>query len=159
MVLDCYVICSFQICIDHTGLLQQVGGSRPIVNKRTETIVEHLERLIYIRVRVFGVFQEVVSDKRGEFNSRAMTEFCRKYNIRHTTTSPYHPQSNGMVERFNQTFKSMINTMVGENPQEWHRHMDKALFAYRISVHRSTKFFPFPHVQEGSSDSHRARSH
>ena len=55
----------------------------------------------------FGVMEEMVSDQGGEFNSKIIQHLTKTYGIKHITTSPYHPQANGMVERFNQTLKNM----------------------------------------------------
>ena len=50
-----------------------------------------------------------------------------------------HPQSNGLVEKFNSTLKSMINKTILEDGQNWHKYINKNLFA----VQTSTKISPF----------------
>ena len=54
-------------------------------------------------------------------------------------TTAYHPQGDGMVERFN---RSVLQLYV-EKEEDWERHLNLALFAYRIAVHSSTGVSPF----------------
>jgi len=43
----------------------------------------------------------------------------------------YHPQTNGLTERFNQTLVNILTKMSGERPEEWDEFIDAALFACR----------------------------
>ena len=60
-----------------------------------------------------------------------------------TRTTPYHPQSDGLVESFNQTLIDMQATTVGDHPGEWESHLSKLCVTYNTSVHSSTGFTPF----------------
>ena len=51
------------------------------------------------------------SDQGGEYES-PFAEFCAQNGIIHQTTTPYSPQSNGVVERKNHTLKEMMNVML-----------------------------------------------
>lgn len=58
-------------------------------------------------------------------------------------TSAYHPQSNGLDERFNQTLQRTLRKCVNEQQDNWDEAIDDILFAYRTSVHATTKHTPF----------------
>lgn len=58
-------------------------------------------------------------------------------------TSAYHPQSNGLDERFNQTLERALQKTVNEQQDDWDEAIDDILFAYRTSVHATTKYSPF----------------
>ena len=59
-----------------------------------------------------------------------------------TRTSPYRPQSDGLVERFNRTLQQMLASYVNENRNDWDDHLPYMCMAYRSTVHESTKFSP-----------------
>ena len=61
-------------------------------------------------------------------------------------TTPYHPQSDGLVEQFNRTLTDILVTTVKEHLFEWERHLQKVCFAYNTSVHASTGQTLFPDV-------------
>ncbi len=58
-------------------------------------------------------------------------------------TSAYHPQTDGLAEKFNHTLASMLTHYVNEHQDDWDEHLNYVLFAYRTAVHESTKFSPF----------------
>ena len=55
-----------------------------------------------------GLPRELVSDNGPQFTSQQFTKFMSTNGIRHVTSSPYHPASNGAVERFVQTVKKAL---------------------------------------------------
>ena len=55
------------------------------------------------------------SDRGGEYESAAFSDFCAQNGIVHQTTSPYTPQQNGVAERKNRTLKEMINSMLNSS--------------------------------------------
>jgi hypothetical protein len=68
---------------------------------------------------------------------------CDLLKIRHKLASLYHPQANGLDERFNQTFKRALEKLVNEKQNDWDVYIKHVLFAYRTSVNASTKYTPF----------------
>jgi len=60
----------------------------------------------------FGFSQEILSDQGTDFMSEVMQIFLHDFGIKHIRTSPYHPQSNGASERFNETLKSMLRSLM-----------------------------------------------
>ncbi|PIK36770.1 hypothetical protein BSL78_26396 [Apostichopus japonicus] len=111
----------------------------PIPNQEAETIAEELVKL-FSRV---GIPEEIVSDQGTNFTSKLMKEVCNLLEIDHLKSSPYHPQTNGLVERFNGTLKSMLRAFVTQQPESWDRYIPYLLFAYREVPQSSTGFSPF----------------
>ncbi|KYO44554.1 hypothetical protein Y1Q_0016704 [Alligator mississippiensis] len=56
---------------------------------------------------------------------------------------PTHPQTNGLVERFNGTLKGMLKAYVDSNPNDWDEKLPHLLFAYREVPQESTGFSRF----------------
>ena len=74
-----------------------------ILDQRAATVAEVLVSEFFTR---FGVPIELHSDQRRNFEAEAFQEACRLLGIHKTRTTPYHPESDGMVERFNQTLEN-----------------------------------------------------
>ena len=72
-----------------------------------------------------------------------MMEIFKLLHINKTRTAPYHPQSDGLVERFNRTLIGMLAATVEEHPGDWDKHLRAVCMAYNTSVHPSTGFSPF----------------
>ncbi|XP_048579360.1 uncharacterized protein K02A2.6 [Nematostella vectensis] len=75
-----------------------------IVPMRTTTAPATIKVLHDLFAR-FGLPIHVVSDNGSQFTSEAFDKFMKQNGVKHTTTAPYHPKSNGQAERFVQTFK------------------------------------------------------
>ena len=100
------------------------------------------ESLLQIYSRV-GIPQEILTDQGSNFMSEVMKEVSRLLSIRHLTSSPYHPQCNGLVEKFNGTLKHMMKKLCTEKPKDWDRYLNAVLFAYREVPSESLQFSPF----------------
>ncbi|RUS68513.1 hypothetical protein EGW08_023725 [Elysia chlorotica] len=111
----------------------------PLRRIDTETVAEALVD-IYSRL---GVPEEILSDQGTQFISDCMREVCRLLGVTQSTTTPYHPMCNGLVEKFNGTLKKMLKRLCNEKPKQWHRYINALLFAYREVPQESTHFAPF----------------
>ena len=58
-------------------------------------------------------------------------------------TSAYHPQTNGLDERTNQTLKARLAKLVNENQNNWDDFLEDIAFSIRTQKQGSTKFTPF----------------
>ena len=76
----------------------------PLKNTSTETL---LDCLVEMTARL-GIPEEVLSDNGSNFLSKTIYQFCQLTGINQIKTSPYHPQIDGMVERYNATMKRLL---------------------------------------------------
>ena len=90
----------------------------------------------------FGTPREVFTDQGRDFESRLFHCMCNELGIRKTRTSPFHPQSDGMVERFNRTMECMLTSFVSADQRDWDIHLPFLTMAYRSTEHESTKLTP-----------------
>jgi hypothetical protein len=90
-----------------------------------------------------GFPSEVLSDNGSQFTSHMFKQFLQLLSIKEVHSSPYHAQSNGIVERFHGTLKPMLKKMVLGNPKQWHRQVAPLLFAIRELPNVSTGYSPF----------------
>ena len=91
----------------------------------------------------FGFPNIVLSDNGTQFVSNLTTAFNQMLQITQIFSTRYHPQSNGCVERANQTIKLMIEKVCIDKPKAWDIYLHMILFAYRNAKHSSTGFSPF----------------
>ena len=71
-----------------------------------------------------------------------MLEVCKLFDAQKLNTSGYHPQTNGLCERFKSTPIQMLAKTVERYGHDWDRHLPYVLYAYRVSVQESTKESP-----------------
>ena len=85
-----------------------------------------------------GLPEILVTDNVAAFTSSEFSEFTSKNGIRHVTSSPYHPSTNGLVERAVQTFKQAMKKST--SPLE--SRIANFLLTYRLTPHPSTGTSP-----------------
>lgn len=68
---------------------------------------------------VFGLPKVVQSDQGSKFKSRVFAQVLKAFDIKHIMSSPYHPESQGALERFHQTLKSMLRKHCHGSQKDW----------------------------------------
>lgn len=90
----------------------------------------------------FGEPSQILTDRGSNYTSTSMVNFCRQRNILLTHTTSYHPQSNGLVERFNRSLQQILAMWVSSVLNDWRPLIPYALQCYRVSRHSTTKKSP-----------------
>ena len=90
-----------------------------------------------------GTPRELLTDHGTPFVSHVIAGLCRRYGVRRLMSTPYTPQSNGIVERFMGYLKNALITLIDQKPKSWDEHVSAVLFAYRATPHPETGESPF----------------
>ena len=85
---------------------------------------------------IFGTPYVIHTDQGVQFESHLFQEVYRLLQIQKTRTTPYHPQSDGMVERNNRTILTMLTAFVNEHQSDWDEHIPYISMAYRAAEQR-----------------------
>ncbi|MCO5580989.1 hypothetical protein L7F22_034864 [Adiantum nelumboides] len=108
------------------------------VNEKT------VNRFVYTHICCrFGTPLEIVSDNGPGFRKGLLTEVCEELHILHRHSTPYYPQSNGLVEKANGIIAGIIRKMVKNKTKLWDDFLDGALWGYRTTYKEATEFTPF----------------
>ena len=89
-----------------------------------------------------GVPMTMLSDQGTQFMGVLMKCLCERLGVRQIRTTPYHPQSNGSVERMHGTLVPMLRKLASKD-LPWDDQVKFALYAIRATPNRSTGFAPF----------------
>jgi len=90
----------------------------PLAKIETETC---RDALINQWVARFGVPAHLMSDQGAQFTSALWARLCDVIGTHHNTTTPYHPQSNGMVERAHRRLKDALKARMAA--ADWPQHL------------------------------------
>ena len=90
-----------------------------------------------------GVPREVLSDLGAAFRSSLLKDMGQILGLKKVNMTAYHPQGDGLVERFNSTLTDMLSNMVDRSGKNWDNCLPYELFAYHMSVQESTQESPF----------------
>ena len=110
-----------------------------VANQTAETIAHALVEVISRH----GVPAKLLSDRGANFLSDLLQEVYLLLGIKKVNTSAYHPQCDGLVERFNRTLTDMLAKTVDHSGRNWDKRIPYVLYAYRTSMQESTKESPF----------------
>jgi len=86
---------------------------------------------------------EILSDRGSNFLSSLFREVCKIFKIHKLSTSSYHPQTDGLVERFNGTLIQSLSMYVNKDQTDWDLYIPAVLFAYRVTPSDATQETPF----------------
>ncbi|KAG1946508.1 interleukin-1 receptor accessory protein-like 1-A [Pimephales promelas] len=100
------------------------------------------QRLVDEMFARFGVPDKLHSDQGRNFESRLFSEVCQRLGVKKTRTTPLHPQSDGLVERFNRTLATQLAILTSQHQRDWDQHLPLVLWAYRTAVQESSQCTP-----------------
>jgi transposase InsO family protein len=91
----------------------------------------------------YGAPYEIISDRGSSLLAESIKKYEEMQKISHRASTPYHPQTNGMVERMHATLGACITKLCESNADRWDEFLPAAVFALRARVHAVTKYSPF----------------
>jgi transposase InsO family protein len=109
----------------------------PIPDKTAATVAHFFKTQV---IHQHGCMAELVCDQGSEFRGE-FADLCAAHYIRIKHTSAYAPQSNGQVERVNQTISNSLRRMAGRD--DWDLQLSTTVYGYNITVSASTGHSPF----------------
>ena len=122
-------------------LLMDAHSKWPEVYEMTSTTAQKTVDILRHIFAAYGLPEQLVSDNGPQFVAKEFEDFMLKNGIKHIRSAPYHPATNGLVERFVQSFKRAMET--GKNSGQTLQHrLSSFLLAYRSSPHSVTNVSP-----------------
>src|SRR6266542_3598721 len=113
--------------------------ARALANANARNVANFLYEDIICR---HGCLRKIISDRGTHFNNQVIENLLEQFKIRHNLSTPYHPKTNGLVERFNKTLCESL-AKLNEERENWDEYISPTLFAYRTKINKSTQFTPF----------------
>ena len=144
------------ICIDYLKLERSKGGFENVLvitdhftkyaqafasrDQKAETVAKILWENFILH---YGFPTRIHSDQGRNFESQLIQELCKVSGIKKSRTTPYHPQGNGVTERFNSTLLNMLGTLEEEQKRDWKKYVGVMTHAYNATRHDTTGYAPF----------------
>ena len=98
-------------------------------NKTAKTIAKFLYQGY---ISIFGAPARILSDRGANFMSSVIDEMCKILGVKKLQTMPYHPQTNGLVDRLHQMIMQMMGKL-GEEKANWPSHLAEIAHAYNAT--------------------------
>jgi transposase InsO family protein len=122
-----------------TDYLSKYVLSKAVPNNSATTTAEFL---VDVSLE-FGPPHQLQTDRGSHFTSAVFEIVAERLGCVHTVSTPYHPQSQGVVERFNATFKQQLAKYTNEHYDDWDDYLQAVVSSYNGAIHQVTKFTPF----------------
>uniref|UniRef100_A0A3B5QLU2 Gypsy retrotransposon integrase-like protein 1 n=1 Tax=Xiphophorus maculatus TaxID=8083 RepID=A0A3B5QLU2_XIPMA len=104
-------------------------------------------------IGIFGIPKVIQSDQGSNFSSHLFAQVLKQLHIQHNQSTAYHAQSQGALERFHQTLKSLLRAYCVQMKADWEDGLPWLLLAAREVTQESTGFSPnelvFGHTVRG----------
>ncbi|KAL1268451.1 hypothetical protein QQF64_033814 [Cirrhinus molitorella] len=109
------------------------------LSKRAEEVTQCVIKLFY----KFGAPKRILTDQGTEFVNQINLEVCQTLGISRSLCAPYHPQTNGLVEKLNGTIQRTLSKLVERKPSLWADYLEATMFGLRTKKQLTTKFSPY----------------
>ena len=112
----------------------------PTRNATAKVVADFLHSRV---IAQHGAPRELLTDHGTHFASQVISTLCKQYQVRRLMSTPYTPQSNGIVERFMGYLKNALITLIDNHPSRWDQYLPAVVFAYRTTPHPEVGDTPF----------------
>lgn len=112
----------------------------PIPDKSSGTVVQSVVDNWFCR---YGTPGTILTDQGTEFEKEFRDSLIKTFKIKKVRTTPFHPQTNGALERYHRTLRQILQTLTDSFDENWDLKIPMAMFAYRSSVHATTDHEPY----------------
>ena len=103
----------------------------PLADITAETVIDAFS---YGWVQHFGVPATITTDRGTQFSSELFTQLAKTWGIQTVMTTAYHPEANGLVERFHRRLKEALLAIGSESPEDWFWRLPCVLLAIRTTL-------------------------
>jgi len=110
---------------------------------KADVVADFLVNQILLR---HGAPKQIISDRGKCFLAKVSQHMMKMMESNHKTTSSYHPQGNGLIERTNHTFASMLSMYVSGDHKDWDETLQYLVFAYNTARQESMGVSPFENL-------------
>ncbi|RWS20794.1 integrase core domain protein-like protein, partial [Leptotrombidium deliense] len=114
--------------------------AKAIRSANAETVAKFIMENVILR---HGTPKELLSDQGVQFRSELVKALLKQLSVHQKQTTAYHPQCNGLTERFNKTICDILSHFIDENHKTWDVLLPYAVFAFNTSQQETTKETPF----------------
>ncbi|GFV72311.1 hypothetical protein TNCV_637731 [Trichonephila clavipes] len=125
------------VCTDYST---RYAITKALPTAEVDEIAKFLLEEIFLR---HGAPKVIITDRGAVFRSRLVSSLVDLCNIDHRFTTAYHPQTNGLTERFNKTLADMLSMYVDVEQKNWDEILPFVTFAYNTAKQETTGFTPF----------------
>ncbi|GFV18064.1 hypothetical protein TNCV_168681 [Trichonephila clavipes] len=125
------------VCTDYST---RYAITKALPTAEVDEIAKFLLEEIVLR---HGAPRVIITDRGAVFRSRLVSSLVDLCNIDHRFTTAYHPQTNGLTERFNKTLADMFPMYVDVEQKNWDEILPFVTFAYNTAKQETTGFTPF----------------
>ncbi|CAF4405964.1 unnamed protein product, partial [Rotaria sp. Silwood2] len=126
--------------ISLTDVLSKFVVTKAVRDNTAQTAVRFLKEDI---ISKFGTPRCILTDNGTHFTSTLIDELTKQIGATHLYSTPYHPQTNGQVERYNSTMDAKIAVLSNLRKTDWDDQLPFVTFNYNALIHASTKQVPF----------------
>jgi len=125
------------VCTDY---VTRYAITKAIPSAKAEEIATFLVEQV---ISIHGVPKKILSDRGQVFRSEMVRQMVQSMGAENIYTTSYHPQTNGLTERFNKTVADMLSLYVSTSQDDWDKYLPMVTFAYNSSKQDTTQFTPF----------------
>lgn len=112
----------------------------PIPDQKAPTIARAMVDRV---IAAHGVPTKILTDQGANFESQLIHQICHTLGTKKIRTTAYHPQGNGLCEKFNGTICDILSTLTNSRGDDWDEVLGLALLHYRTRIHATTGYSPF----------------
>jgi len=126
--------------ISLTDILSKFVIAKAVRDCTADTAARFLQEEVICK---YGTPKCILTDNGTHFTSNMMEQLLKRVGIVHLYSTPYHPQTNGQIERFNSTMDSKIASLSNSSRSDWDDQLPYVVFNYNTSCHSTTNTIPF----------------